>query len=109
MKIIVNFKSTGLSVNEFNYDKHKAEFLKYYNEQLTLQENGKVSYSTDNGIHMIRALIKENLINKDYIEFKYISKSGEKFSIYCDQDGRLSEWPDGFCDLIMKLSEVLIG
>jgi len=40
-----------------------------------------------------RVLIKRGILDYKEVKFKF----KEEF-IYCDKNGRLSQWPEGFCD-----------
>jgi len=66
---------------------------------LKLHKSGRnFKTSTDNLIHATRALICEGAIPHSSVVFMF---NGEK--IQADKDGRIADWPLGFCDHQMNL------
>jgi hypothetical protein len=90
--IIVHYTKEGIAVPD-----HQTEsFI------LTqLKDNQEYYVSTENVIHNIRALHKEKIVSGIKIFF-----NGKDMEM--DDDGRIANWPDGFCDCEWKILERLL-
>ena len=82
--IIVEQSPYGIPVSDF-----EAEILA---ASLVDAEYGLLMYSTENIFHAIRVLIGEGKLSSAKIMFKY-----EDTYIPIMDDGRLRNWPSGFC------------
>ena len=64
---------------------------------------------TANVVHEVRVAIKQGRIKHTDVEFQLCERGVIKQTeLFPDRDGRLKEWPEGFCDYHDKQLECLI-
>lgn len=89
------------------YTTSGAAFSDYMVEGiLRMHDNYEVRVSTENMIHAARALYREGVIKDLEIWYEYTPNKHMKINI--DKNGRLDQWPKGFCDSIDQWIERLI-
>lgn len=84
----IEYTPDGLPFADAHVESLAREFL------LSPVNPQRVEVSTDNFVHAVRALVCEGLISHTEVEFVYEGKV-----IRCDGDGRIQDWPRGFCDV----------
>lgn len=63
-------------------------------------EGATLHVSTENIIHAARVLIKEGVFDPNEVVFKLYRENNESLAeMKADKDGRLKDWPRGFCDV----------
>ena len=63
----------------------------------------RIDTSTENVVYAVRVLVKENRLSDVVVEF-----NGELIG-KIDQDGRIDNWPAGFCDTVEGFLASLFG
>ena len=67
------------------------------------QSDGQMFFSTENIFQAVRILVKRGLIKKEDIVFVF-----NDVEMRIDNDGRVENWQDGFCDTIDRFNEILL-
>jgi hypothetical protein len=94
--IIIEYSKNGQAVSDFE----ATDFvLHLFSIQAGKEDAGKnedveANVSTENVIHAARVFVKKGIS----IWFKYNDKI-----IIPDKNGRIKDWPDGFCDTFDKV------
>ena len=68
-----------------------------------IDECDRIDTSTENVVYAVRVLVKENRLSDVVVEF-----NGELIG-KIDQDGRIDNWPAGFCDTVEGFLASLFG
>lgn len=68
--------------------------------------NGSYSTGCEAVVHAARVLVYEGKVSHKNIKFYF---KGNDEDIYCDKNGSLANWPDGFCDCNEKFMTTLCG
>ena len=88
------------------YDKNSTAYSDSKAEETAYLLNSQdVKTSTENVILAARVLYKERKILKFEIVYSEYYEDGTNSLLFLDlnEDGRLDEWPKGFCDVIDNL------
>ena len=86
----IEYSSTGFASPDAHCEESALRFL-----QMEDKDSGKCCVSTENFISAVRALICEGKFPHNEVQFLFNGKI-----IPIDADGRIEEWPAGFCDTI---------
>jgi hypothetical protein len=84
LKSTFDFCADGLAVSDFGAESFVLA---------ALQAPQCIKISTANVVYAARSLIAEGKICNNQIQFSFNGKI-----LQPDKDGRLAEWPNGFCD-----------
>lgn len=85
---IITYSLEGVPVSDYKAERFAKNLL-----EMNLET------STENVVLAARVLIKEGVLSHKDILFVYKDESGKEVSSqYADKDGRLENWPKGFCD-----------
>ena len=58
-----------------------------------------IHVSSEIVVHFVRVLIREGVLDHEQVEFEFIENTQKNIITQkADKNGRLSEWPPGFCD-----------
>jgi hypothetical protein len=102
----VEYSAEGIAVSDFNIQYWIGRIqteTKVQKAQGAAQRLRHIKFSTSNIIHAIRLEIKKQTIPHKNLMFYY---KGDFF--YADENGRITNWPDGFADIYDKILEGLI-
>lgn len=102
MLIILYDPITGTPIPDGTIDSYVETIFKNYQNEKRLNEAYGVSVSTSLVIEAVRAKISTGDIPYDEVAFEY---NGER--ITTDPDGRIENWPKGFCDHGMTYLETI--
>lgn len=90
-KIIILYTKLGNPVSDFELDEFVSKLQ-------SLADGQVLKISTENVIHEIRARIKEGKIASKDVSFIALGTDHKPIYLFPDKDGRLDQWPSGFCD-----------
>lgn len=92
----IEYAADGIAVADHNADKFARGFLK-----------GDETYckvSTENVITAVRVLVHERRYPHDKVAFLFNGKH-----LYPNKDGRMPDWPVGFCDYQDRMLDCLLS
>jgi len=99
----IHYTQSGEAISDYQCEEY---ILKYYNNinERYYKDSISIYTSTELVIHTVRALIKEGKIDNEKVEFYFNGELVGK----ADKDGRLNNWPDGFCDCYDNILDRLL-
>jgi len=97
----IHYTKSGDAILDYECEKH---VLVQYNYAISRSYDINIYTGTELVIHTTRALIKEGKIDNEKVEFYFEDKLIGK----ADKNGRLNNWPDGFCDCYDKIVDRLL-
>ena len=97
--LIIEYRRDGISISDFDYPFWMGE-VKHRIERKTGNE---LAVSTETLINAVRVAIAEGKIKPEDVAFKF---NGE--ILHVNEYGALENWPRGFCDANLVLSERIL-
>lgn len=95
----IEYNANGEAIADAKAEAKALEFLQSSEE--------KIVVSTDNFITAIRVSICDGVIDHNQVEFYFVDSKETNWLLHPDADGRLDQYPHGFCDyqdnLLMRL------
>jgi len=99
----IHYTKSGEAISDYQCEK----FILYYYNNINegyYKDNISIYTSTELVIHTARALIKEGKIDNEKVEF-YLN---DELIGKADKNGRLNNWPKGFCDYYDNILDRLL-
>lgn len=97
---IIEYRRNGEAIGDFDCEERAKFFLKEASAG-----NGRMNVSTSTFITIVRALICEGYADHRDVIFLF---EGRYLAV--DKDGRMNDWPNGFCDAELNaLSRLMQG
>jgi len=97
--ITIEYCKEGLAISDFEYQKY-VDIIKDY---IMHNNDFDLKVSTEVLVNAIRVEIYKGNIDCNDIGFMFEDKI-----LYPDKDGRIQNWPNGFCDINLELIEKLL-
>ena len=106
MKISIEYSPDGQAISDFEVEDWANDIVKESMTPLSNFTGERVigrRVSTALAIHQIRAFIKQGKLNHSEVIFVH-----NGLELKPDKDGRLENWPNGFCDNQENLLYILL-
>jgi len=94
----------GLALRDAEVSQYVTDVIKSHDPHYG---TSTICISSELIVQEFRTRIKLGEISHDHIKFSFLT-DGHEIEIRPDKNGRLEQWPDGFCDYNDKLLDKLI-
>lgn len=99
--LTINYNHSSEPIRDCDAEVRAKEVIDVF---LSQEEDRVFDTSNEIVIHVFRALVKEQYIEARYMEIQF---AGETLEL--DVSGKLSYWPEGFCDYYEKIILRILG